>query len=302
MPTRPATSSDRAVPLEALSDGQRRRVEAHAGLVHHALRAFVRRGGPCRVGREHPDLVQEGFVALVEAVRSHDPARHGAFAAFAVARIHFAVSQFLHEQSSPVRIPYITQRRRRRRARADAEIDTYVSMRRRPDGGLRDLSASESLRGARHRTRASRSDPAPPVGAGDDRPSLGELLRRRYDRAVRRVSGVLARAATRGGANGELIARCREERWTVPDEGSRTPIRRLARELKCSPGRVTHCEARFRRSMAEALEADRVFVELVRVSRQVRQGWAYRPSDEEMRRLESRDEDARAGDLNGSAD
>jgi len=82
-----------------------------------------------------------------------------------------------------------------------------------------------------------------------------------------------------------LLDRCRDERWRIPDPESQTPIRRLARELHCSLGRITHTESRFRRRMAEALSADPVTWKLRQMSRNQRAGWDYQPTDPELQSI-----------------
>src|SRR5262245_13461358 len=98
-------SNGSAVPLAALSARQRRLVESHLPLIHPTLNRlddWVRRH---RAAGRYPELVQEGSLALIEAVRAHDPLRHGAFAPYAMARIHFAVSRFVHETHCAIRVP-----------------------------------------------------------------------------------------------------------------------------------------------------------------------------------------------------
>jgi DNA-directed RNA polymerase specialized sigma subunit len=106
-------STRAAIPLAALSARQRRLVESHLPLIHHTLSRLNEWVARHRRHGRYTELVQEGSLALIDAVRSHDPTRHGAFAPYAMARIHFAVSRFVHETQCAIRVPYSTQRRRR---------------------------------------------------------------------------------------------------------------------------------------------------------------------------------------------
>ena len=267
---------DPRVPLGALSASQQRRVEKHMPLVHLTLA----RHGPCGNtpgGRERQDLCQEGCLALLHAVRSHDPVRHGAFAPYAMARIHHAISRYAHEHQSAIRIPYITQRRHRKARRSTAPD------RHRPDPlprvvHLRADRASPSRELSR-RLYARR------LGPPNDGPTIGSLVGRRYLRAAKRAVRVMKRIAGRSSERMRIIDRCFAERWTIPDEEGRTPIRQIVRSLGCSLGGVTHCEARFRQLVAETLSADPAYSMLRRLARANGTGFLHRVTPAEWARL-----------------
>ncbi len=266
--------------LDGLSVRQQRLVERNLPLVHLTLGR--RRGlwSEGRCGRERSELFQEGCIALAEAVRSHDPARHGPFAPYAMARIHFAVSSYALEQASTIRVPFIAQRRRQ------ASVARGGSVGAKP--GAQPTDAADIRIGRRldllDQTADRRASILHEVD-GDDRPTLGDLLRERLDAAAERIAADMRGCRRSRSGTAELIDRCLRERWVVPEPEAKTPIRRLARMFDCSIGRVTHGEARFRRKMAQSLEADEVFVELRRLAKAHPDGLRRRVNHDEMERL-----------------
>jgi RNA polymerase sigma factor (sigma-70 family) len=269
---------DQQTPLGGMSERQRRIVESNLPLVRLTLRRHRNLARPPRrVGREAGELLQEGCLALVEAVRSHDPRRHGDFAAFAMSRIHQAMSRFIQENRDSIRVPYIT-RRRRKQQRKTGEVDRHC-----PDAlprvvGLRRARMTASqLREQRVRAESAAGGSVPAEGV-----KVGELIRERYDRAVARaVSGMKESPRATVGYN-ELLERCCQERWTVPEPDAKTPIRQMARELGCSTGRITHCEDRWRSRVAAILLEDETWRKLVRLARRPGAGMEHRLTAQEL--------------------
>lgn len=238
---------EKSVPLEALSAAQRDLVERHLPLVRHTLkrhRHLIRRG---QNSRDFSELFQEGCLALIEAVRNHDRAKHGHFAAFAMARIHFALSRYVHERQHAVRVPFITQRRHKsaRKSEKDEAEQARLPMVVR----IQDFAPFASRR----------TKKAPP---GLPETSIGDLMRERIDVAMRRVVETMKQGRRCSPGTREVVERCARERWSVPEPDSRTSIRQLAKSLNCSVGRITHCEERFKKRMAETLAADEDYVAL----------------------------------------
>lgn len=260
--------SDRTVLLSALSERQRRAVQRHMPLVHLTLKRMhvvpLRR----RCGRERRELIQEGALALVEAYRGYDALRHGDFPAYAMARVHYAISRFVHEAGRSVRVPFMTQRRRQWRKEAEGD-------RHRPDNAPRVICRAHPARGKSRVRRPMQEGPRDHL----EGPTVGELLRDRYDAAVTRVVRKMRRVPSCHPDTAKLLRRCHAERWIIPDPEYQTPIRQLAREMNCSLGRVTHCEARFRRHVAEALTNDTRFQDLLRQARSDPDGWRHRPKN-----------------------
>ena len=266
------------IPLHAMSAAQRRVVKRNLPLVRLTLRRHPRLGEQSRTGRERGELFQEGCLALIEAVRNHDPTRHGSFAAFAMARIHFAVSRYAHERLSLIRVPFITQRRRRERKR-QLQADRHH-----PDPPPRVLNVAE---GPQHIGRSSRAqrhrDPPTSRRIG---PTIGDLLRERLDQAAQSVVKEMKTAPRCGAGHAELVERCANERWTIPEPTARTPIRQLARALRCSVGRITHCEERYRNKLAAVLNEDHQFKTLTQLARGNLDGLRYCPSSVELSDLQ----------------
>lgn len=240
----------KAIGLEGLSARQRQVVEAHLPLVQLTLRRYGQ-GGEGRYGGARSqvrDLAQEACLALIEAVRRHDPARHGAFAPYAMSRMRFAISQFAHENQGIVRVPYVAQRRARGKGFLSAEL----------------VPRATSMKDARHDGPAERSskrfkNPFERPGA---RRWIEEAVRERCERAMRQAAQELKRDPRAARGTAAVVDRCAAERWHVPEPDAKTPIRELARAMGCSLGRVTHCEARFYRRVAELLREDGEFARL----------------------------------------
>jgi len=250
------------ISLGALSARQRRVVERNLPLVHLTLN---RHAGLChrrRAGRERGELFQEGCLALMEAVRNHDPERHGIFASFAMARIHFAVSRFVHEHESNIRIPYITQRRHKK-LRDDAHSDRH-----RPDALPRVVNGpddGEATRGGRPRRRRH-------VEVRPGAVTIGDRIRDCFDRASDAVVREMEAAPRCRPGHRDVVRRCALERWNIPEPEARMPIRRLAEALACSVGRITHCEDRFKKKVAAALENDETYRELRQLAKKNPEG------------------------------
>jgi len=216
------------IPLRALSARQQRLVERHLGLVYLTLDRhpqLILRRRPCR---EPDELFQEGCLALMKALQTHDPVRHGHFATFALARIHYALSLYGLEHEHAVRVPYITQRRRR----AELKACPWT-----PTDGV-PLPKTVSMQDARRLAGPSLSSERCAEGsqAADAAVTLGELIRDRYDLALRQVVRDMKNAARCAANNREVVERCCEERWEIPEAEMRTSFRELARRLNCSKG------------------------------------------------------------------
>lgn len=260
--------------LDALSTRQRRSIEMHLPLVHLTLRRQDDLVSRHRAAGQYAELFQEGSLALVEAVRSHDPSRHGNFAPFAMARIHQAVSRFVHETRSIIRVPFITQRRDRR-LRRRSEKDRH-----RPYRSPRVVHLS-----ARHRVVAQ------PVTCRFETPdepcresiTLGEILRERLDFAADSVAGRMAGSPHLLPDGENTVEQCRRERWSIPEPDEKKPIRELARFLNCPVSRVAHYEERYRKRLGKILKKDEAFQALLRLSRRAPDGLRHRLTEREWK-------------------
>ena len=255
------------VPLGALSARQRRLVESHLPLIHHTLNRlddWVRRH---RARGRYNELVQEGSLALIDAVRSHEPTRHGAFAPYAMARIHFAVSRFAHETQCAIRVPFSTQRRRKRRFRDEKS--------------RHDPSAPPRVARLRNAHRIIARHAAPADAPGDS-PTLGDRIRHRIDRAAARAQKRMAESPRLTPVGREAVARCAQTRWTIPDPDCKRPIRELARSLNCPPSHIMRCEERFKKRVAEILAADPALSKFLALTRRAPDGLRHRPTPQDL--------------------
>lgn len=270
-----AIAGEEKVQLHALSERQRQIVESHLPLVGHTMKRHGRSvlgGGD---GRDAAEFFQEGCLALMEAVRSHDPSRHGAFATFAMARIRYAMSRYAHEECGLIRVPFSTQRRHRQRRSAE-EVDRH-----RPDTVPRIVPMDGGCAGSPPMASVCRYAQGLVRRREDE--TLGDLLRARCDSAMREVVKRMKAAARDDGAR--FFDVCYEERWSVPEPEARTPFRRLATALGCSLGRLTRAESLFHELLIETLGRDNAYRRLVTMARHYADGLSHVPTAEERATL-----------------
>lgn len=250
-----------------LSTEERDLVEQNLGLVNVHIKRFVSLPRGPRRDREYDDLFQEGSIALMQAAKTHDPERHGPFAAYAIPRIHHAISIALYERFSTVRVPAKSVKRAKQRKNEHTQSDRHrpepalVDTRSMGDSELPNASSGQ----ARHRPgeiarRAGRPWKAPERTAAD-------VLRELYEAAVREASRRLIQSGRGRDDRAELIRRFVEERLLVPEASARTAKRQLAREFKCSIGRVQNCEEALRNEVRELLSSCDGFQALLKLSR-----------------------------------
>ncbi|MBI5763068.1 MAG: hypothetical protein HZA51_06050 [Planctomycetes bacterium] len=264
------------IPLDALSARQRRRVQENLPLVQLTVDRIKADPTGQRAPSDVRDLIQEGSLALAEAVRNHDPTRHGDFATYAMARVHQAVGRFLNEDESLIRVPYIAQRRHRSRSHDPREASP------RTDDAPADRERLRPDRIPSIKTRGSLANGIlhsrfPHVGSTNVRPgpTLNIALRHRIDRARRRAIECLLRDAGRDIGEQRVIHACDAHRWSMLDPSQQTSFRALALLLNCAPSRLFRCEKRLRETMAAVLAADRAFNRLVELARIRRHGWRH---------------------------
>lgn len=264
------------IPLDALSARQRRRVQENLPLVQLTVDRIKADPARQRAPSDVRDLIQEGSLALAEAIRRHDPALHGDFAAYAMARVHQAVGRFLHEDESLIRVPYIAQRRRRTRSHDPRDAsprakDTSSDRDRlRPDRIPSIRTRGSLANGILHSRYAHAGSTTIRTG-----PTLNIALRHRIDRARRRAIEHLLRDAGRDTGEHRVIHHCNAQRWSMLDPSQQTSFRALAESLNCAPTRLFRCEKRFRETMAAVLATDRAFNRLVELARLRRHGWRH---------------------------
>jgi RNA polymerase sigma factor (sigma-70 family) len=217
-----------------LSDPQRALVQQHLWLVDLHLRKKVPGLDKPLAGRSRDDLYQEGCLGLIEAVRRYDPDQGIPFVAFALPRIHTAVSRALWRGSSLVRMPRRVHLCRGREARE--AIAQVVPLEREPPG--------------RPESQEPDNTSSPPVE------TLGRRLRRKIERAVRSAVEQESRVKSRRGDRQRLLEELAEHRLLVPHEDQRTPLREIARRTGSSIARVVQCDQRLRERVEQALAGD----------------------------------------------
>jgi len=206
-----------------------------------------------RSDRQWDDLFQEGCLGLIRAAVLFRPERGIPFAAFAFPRIHTAVRRLLL-------------------ARCDSAVRSQVAGDRAEDEES-PWSRNDPRRRSRMRNRtpdAERSLPDRRRRASQEdcrRATIGDRLREKYERAVRRASEeVLSRASIRGDRD-QLVRLLVEGRFLVPHDDEKKSYRSIAGETRSSYARVAQCDRNLSDGIRRTLSVDPEFVELKRVAR-----------------------------------
>jgi hypothetical protein len=106
-----------------------------------------------------------------------------------------------------------------------------------------------------------------PDAQPDHHQTIGERLREKYERAVKEAAQtVSSRTSTRGDRE-RLVRALVEERFLVPEESSRRPLRHIARDTRSSYGRVADCDKQLNEEIRRTLEADPEFHALQKLSK-----------------------------------
>jgi Sigma-70 region 2 len=291
-----------AVGKATLSDSQRRLVSEHLGLVGVHLRRYVGNLIEPRHDREREDLFQEGCLGLMRAAVDFDESRGIPFAAFALPRIHNAVSRALETKFSTVHVPWrlntrgMAKRAGRSGSGGDCGSDRGGSpdRNRHPDYPDHPDSVHSACdlrftgrKGGRHRpdgpvVRSMSDGPdcearcAKPDGfkAMDCGETLGDRLRGKYERAIRRACELVLRRSSARGDRKKLAEMIAEERLLIPEETHRRALRQIARDTGSSYARVSDCERRMMERAREMLVGDPEFGALTRRAKATEAGVA----------------------------
>lgn len=236
---------------EKLDESRKQRVRDNMGLVATHLSRNVRglsgRGRP----EAWDELFQEGCLGLIRAAKEFDERRGIPFAAFALPRIHRAVSKALHGKGAVID----PLRKRGRFAGAQDRHNPF--------------SRTESLSALRTERMSLKSRRPPDAGAhpGDEAgDTVGARLRRKHDRAVQAAATAIGASAPALGDRRKIIRLITRDRLLVPDEASRSSLRAIADKTKSSFGRVVDCERRLVAAVRTELENDPEFVRLRRLA------------------------------------
>jgi len=241
-----------SVPLSA---GQRRRVEENLGLVAVHLRRNVPNLRSPRRDREWEDLFQEGCLGLIRAAASYVQDCGIPFAAYALPRIHNAVTRALERRFSAVYVPP---------ARASRTVDAgsdIVRSRRANERPFRPKALPLSDQRRAMTPSAGRAEP------GSERETIGDRLRRKYERAVRAACDVVGRQSSPRGDRGALVTLLLRERFLIPYDEARRPLRQIARDTSSSYARVAQCDKQISAMARTALDADPEFRALRRMAK-----------------------------------
>jgi hypothetical protein len=253
---------------EGLTKQQRELVRANIGLVAVHLRRHVANLATPRRDREWEDLFQEGCVGLIQAAAAYRSERGIPFAAFALPRIHNAVSEALRGKFSIIPVSSKLSRTRQ----AGEEAGTARKAPRPP--------RVHSLRGEPVRGLPGRRDGDP---HGPEVETVGDRLRGKYERAVRLVANAFSAKPSRRGDLAELVRLLTEERLLIPEEESRRALRQIARDTNSSYARVAQYDRQLCTAVRGALENDPEYPRLMHHARVSPQG-ASAVVDDDMER------------------
>ena len=200
-----------------LTDRQQRLVAENLGLVGVQLKRHTSLGPTPMRDREWDDLFQEGCLGLIAASRSYSPDTGIPFPAYALPRIHSAVSRALRGGFATVRQPLYPRRENRR-------VDPASS--------------------ARTATLEFEPQDRRPNQHDHNGPSVGGRIRTRYVQLVRQASARMKQARPARADRAAIVDRVVEQRLLVPDPDERTSLRAIARQSGSSYARIAQCERR----------------------------------------------------------
>ncbi|RJP39830.1 MAG: hypothetical protein C4547_03140 [Phycisphaerales bacterium] len=252
-----------------LTDEQRELVERNLGLVAVHLRRHVANLAQPRREREWDDLFQEGTLGLIQAARKFRPDGQIPFAAFALPRIHHAVSKALRLRFTLVRGPEGPggdEPDPAAASRADRPHPRHVP--------TVSLLSDDPI---------DRRPPRPKIDAAVGSGTVGQRIWEKHTRAVRRVATALKRARGAKADRAALIDVLMEERALVAEPHERTPLRQIARQTASSYARVAQTDKQIRDGLRAALEGDPEFSMLATLVRE-RDEAADVPLDAEVER------------------
>ena len=183
-----------------LTEAQRELVRANVGLVAVHLKRHVTNLAVPQRDREYDDLFQEGCLGLMRSAARWDPASGIPFAAFALPRIHNAVSLALKCKFATIYVPPRRPKQTESRTQGDSPAEVPAPR-------------ARSLTHGQWQTLADA--PMRPVGE-DLRETIGDRIREMFERAVRRSESLLKNRPSVRGDRDRLIDLIVRERLLVP--------------------------------------------------------------------------------------
>jgi len=250
-----------------LSARQRALVRDNIGLVAVHLRRHVANLAVPQRDREYDDLFQEGCLGLMRSAVQWDAASGIPFAAYALPRIHNAISMALQCKFATIYVPPRRPKRGGSARVAEASEQPYRLR-------IRTMSNLQWNTVPDRSSRASRRESAETVG---------DRIRETYERAVRRAEAMIMHRPLGRRDRRELMRVIMRERLLVPDEEARRPLRQIARDTSSSYARVAQCAAQLTEVAQQLLERDPEFQALMDVVRHHPEGFAA-PIDEGVER------------------
>lgn len=234
-----ATMLGKKGPAEAggttLTAAQEALVRDNIGLVGVHLRRRVPIPRQPMRQREYDDLFQVGSLALVKAAMSYVPERHGEFGAYALPRIRRAIHKALYELFATIRVP--VRALKQSKARSPNHRPPHERMMK-PAGELLALSSTT------------------PFTSGDQDERIRHAIRRRLERLVRIALEEAGHFAWRQRDPVPILTRIAQERFLIPREEDRTPLRAIARAFGISSGRASAYEQRLLGLVCELARRD----------------------------------------------
>ena len=260
-----ATKMERVEPLTA---EQSLLVRDNIGLVAVHLRRRVSNIAAPHRDRERDDLFQEGCLGLMQAARRFRRERGIPFAAFALPRIHNAVSKALRTKFSLIRCPTT-------RSVNESGADAFD---RSCDASPMPMVRSMSEEIERRIVAPLRDEKS--TGRGE---TIGDRLRRKYEDAVEKAGRLAAGKTSTRGDRADLVRILTRERFLVPHEEARRSLRQIGRDTRSSYARVAQCDKQIGESIRRTLDDDPEFRELRRRTRTNPLGCEM-PIDDEVER------------------
>lgn len=238
--------------VEPLDEKQKALVQNNLGLIGVHLKRYVANLSQPRHDREREDLFQEGCIGLIQAARTFREESGIPFAAFALPRIHNAVSRALRTRFHLVRMaPPSRDPRVDRSQTTEPEAKAFHPIR-------------HSLTDAIGYVAADRHQPDPPAPPDPSHETIGQRVREKYERAVHTSRAAVGTRASIRGDRDRLVQLLADERFLIPHEESKRPLRQIARDTKSSYARVSQCNTQLADTIRRTLDEDPEFGELRR--------------------------------------
>lgn len=241
-----------------LTASQKELVQQNVGLVAVHIKRNVRNLGTARSDRQYEDLFQEGCCGLIQAARSFDPEKGIPFAAYALRRIHTAVSTALYESASPIRTPRRQQTRKSSNPLEAGKTPKVYQLDSEPNDRRRESFADEGAE------------------------TLGDRLRTKIETAIHLATRKVGRRRAPRSDREALMDMLIRERLLVAEPDAKTALREIARRTGSSYTRVLQCERRILQAVRQMLSGDLEFLRLMAMVKQEDRG-ADTPLDDPMR-------------------